>query len=1280
QIGTLSAINVNRVGADGATLTATTDTAQADVDVEGALVVVAGGSVTTLATGGAVSASGHVLIQATGAASDITLGAALGNDLGSTSLNAGRDLLLNANVTASAAGQSLDLVAAGAITMGEGSRLASNGGNIALWADSGAIVIDEIVAGSGSVSLRAATSIADRHSGAADDSDIDVTAAGLVLRAGTGVGSGANHLETAVDTLSASVGAGGLFVSESSGLIVDRQTVAVQRVAANASVPASASGTATVTLQDLTATGSGSIVVEVASGAFTLQPGTANTAAVLLDSGHLRLASGGSLALNGGLIATGGGAISLLSGGAMTLANAGSLSASGAADLQLQAGGALTMGASTTLATGSGQIRVTSGDVLTLGRLSTGGAVALQAASIADAGSGGSDAVNVTAASLRVLTTGTAAGQGLASGSNRLEIQVGNLAAEVRGLAGLFLIESDGLSLDTVAAQSTALVGRDGSLSSVADAALSGLSSAGALTLTSSAGSLTSLAAGSIAAAGPLLLAASGSAGTLDLAAAVTSSAGAISLSAGASIALAAAADLSTGGASIDLLAGTSVTMADGSELRSAGGNIRIAAAGDIGVGLLDARNAGAQTGWGSVSLISSAGRVLDSSGDAAGTLDVQARALRLQANGLDGGVGSSGDALETEVALVAADVGSAGLNLSEASALTVGTTPALSVQRVGATGATTVVTDVPLSDLTASNGGSIVVDAAGTVTLTDGSDGDGLAVSTSGAGTVTVISAGGDVQVQADVATAAGSISVVAQQGTIEVDATLRTGSGDVSLASLETVDWGANGGTERTETGAGGTLTLTSYLPTQDIVIGRSAPSNPAPGDTTWYFDQAALDKLAAGYGQVVIGGPGHTGSVTLDGSLDALSFDHPVLVQVADGGSITLRGEVSGVSLQVDGTVPVLLDNTEIRMQGDAGIVLEGQVRLQGEVVLAADRLEFNGGAGSVQAQTAGGATLALRPVDASLPVLLGSGAGSASGWQLDATLLAALGSGFAQVEVGQVGATGAVQVLGQASFGSDVVIWGASLQMAEGSSLTASGDLSLVVPGGAQVTQISAGGELRLQVLGSGALVQSALAAGQTNISAATLVLEGLGPVAGSGTPLRVDAARVDVLTPSGLVMRQTQADGSVRVVVMVDGQLREQLVNVHGQFVTDGRDTATPVPSLQTPVDATSAGWAYGGGWGDGWGDRFGMGSAASVRGLMSALSVSGSLDSGLSAGVGRLATADVVWRQNGSDDLSLVLDQAFLLGSPASQPLGAGAVMMDTSLAEFDYWVENLTL
>jgi len=1181
---------------------------------------------------------------------------------------AGRDIAVNASVTGQGAGKSLDLVAGRAVTMAEGTALTSNGGDIAVWADTGAIAIDLVDAGAGRVSLRAATTIGDLDVGATDDSDVDVLAAGMVLRAGTGVGSGAHHLETSVGTLSATVGAGGLFVSETADLTVDRQTVTVQRVAADGSVPGTASGSATVTLQDLTATGSGTVVVDVASGSFTLQPGSASTAAVLVDSGALRLASGGSLTVNGAVLATGGGAVSLLAGGAMTLANAGSVTASGTADVQLQAGGALTMGAATALSTGSGTVRVASGGLLTLGQLTTGGAVVLQAASVVDAGSGGGDTVNVSADRLRLTTTGTAADQGAGTGGNRLEITVAHLAADVRGGAGLFLAESDGLRVDGLAAIGTALVGSDGTSGTVTDAALDGLASAGALSLATPAGSLVVTTGQAVSAGGALLLAATAADGQLDLAATVGTSQGALSLLAGGALTLGAAADLTTAGGSIDLQAGGALTMASGTEARSQGGAIRLAAGGDLVVGRVDAGTAGAQATWGNVSLLSSGGNLLDSSGDASGTQDVRAQALRLQAAG---GVGNAAQPLQTEVALVAAQVGAGGLYLDEASAVTVGATPAVTVQRVAADGTTVAITDAALSDLAATGGGSIDLGAGGTVTLTDGGDGDGSAVGVTGTGTVTIRASSGDVQVQSGVGSESGTITVQAAQGTIEVDDTLTTGSGDVVLSSLRTVQWGSGGGTARTSPDAGGTLTLSSYLPTQDIVIGRSAPATPT--DDTWYFDQDALARLASGYDTVLIGGPQHTGRVTLDGSVAALNFAHPVHVQVADGGSIALVGAVSGVSLQVDGNAPVLLEDASITMREAAGIAFDGEVQLRGEVVLQADRLQFGGGSGSVHAETAGAATLALRPLDASQPLLLGSGAGTATGWQLDDTELAALGADLARLEIGVSGASGAVQVLGTAHFASDTVLWGSALQMAASSHIAADGDLTLVVPGGAVVTTITAAGQVTLQAVGDGALVRSALAADALNVRAARVVLEGLGPVAGSGTaPLRVDAASVDVYSPSGMAMRQTLANGDVRLVAMVDGVLREQLTNVHGRFVADARPTVEPVTGV---AGNGSTGGAGGWGTASAWAPAtaalgYGLQPSAGGLALVDSLATTQPL-----ARVARLATADVTWQEadDGAD-----LDRAFLLGAPASQPLAAGSLLSDAAL--FDYWVDNLTL
>ena len=346
QIGTLNAINANQVGTDGSTLTATTDAALSEVDSDGNLVIVTlAGAIETLAGGGAVTATGNLLLKAGGSTSDLTLGAAVTNTAagGHISLDAGQDVLQNANVLAQTSGRTVDVLAGRHITMAQGVSIASTDGNVLLHAVAGNVTVETITAGTAGVSISAVAATPSAAAGAIVDGDgngdteVDVTAASLVLRASHGVGSGANHLETTVTTANASAGAGGVFVTETSGLVVDALTVAVSRVGSDGTVPGSASGTATLTQEDLTTSAGGAVVLVVTAGDLTVNGGTAtaSTGVTAAGVGHVLLqAVAGALTLNADVDA-GSGHASLVAGGALSLSATTDVVSAGAATLLL---------------------------------------------------------------------------------------------------------------------------------------------------------------------------------------------------------------------------------------------------------------------------------------------------------------------------------------------------------------------------------------------------------------------------------------------------------------------------------------------------------------------------------------------------------------------------------------------------------------------------------------------------------------------------------------------------------------------------------------------------------------------------------------------------------------------------------------------------------------------------------------------------------------------------------------------------------------------------------
>jgi hypothetical protein len=73
--------------------------------------------------------------------------------------------------------------------------------------------------------------------------------------------------------LTASAGAGGVYVSEANGVMVSNLTVAVNRVGTDASVPVTASGSATVTQEDLTTSSNGSVELISQSGSIMMNDG-----------------------------------------------------------------------------------------------------------------------------------------------------------------------------------------------------------------------------------------------------------------------------------------------------------------------------------------------------------------------------------------------------------------------------------------------------------------------------------------------------------------------------------------------------------------------------------------------------------------------------------------------------------------------------------------------------------------------------------------------------------------------------------------------------------------------------------------------------------------------------------------------------------------------------------------------------------------------------------------------------------------------------------------------
>ncbi|MBT9487892.1 MAG: LEPR-XLL domain-containing protein [Rubrivivax sp.] len=911
-IDTLAATTIARVAADGSVSEVAGDTPLSDLVSAGALILTNTGSL-GLAAGGAALAAGPLRLAAMGSAADLSLAAAVRSTGGHLGLVAGRDVLASATIGTDTAGRSI--VAEAGRHLSLGATLATNNGDLLLSAAG-----DLTLAGVG-VSISAGTAnaalLADRilDSDADGDSAVDVVAAAVRLTAGSSIGSGANALELQTGTLTAVAGTGAVFLADDAGLSLGAVAVAAERLAADGSSAA----VALAAQQGLQA--GGAAVLTLSSG--DLAVASASTV------GSLRLdVLAGQLSLGAAVNASG--PVSLLASGNLSLAAAGDVTTSGAGSIDLQSGANLALADGAALTSGSGTLRLVATGSLSLGSLATAGGVSLQALTISDSGTTDLD---ISAASLQVLTTGTGTTQGFGAGVSPIQLQVGTLAANIAGIGagGFFAIEADGLLVDTVGPLSINRVAADGSTAAVTDAALSDLVSGGNLILVSSTGALEIREGDAddrgVTGGGNTLLQAL--AGGVVLGADVVSTAGHLSVLAAGDLLLNADIALERSGRNVDLSAGGVLTMAAGTSVTTLNSDQRLSAVGMLGIDRLVA-------GSGRVSLLGSS--IIEVGDDTAA--EVSAAGLRLFAADA---VGSEANRLEVLVGTVSARAAGGGIWLEEADALRVSDV-STTAQRVGATGTVTALVDAAQSDLVTTGGnGSIALRTLnGDIDLLDGTaPANGRSITADGSGQV-LLSVNGP-----GAALDVGNDDLV-QQGPVFIDSNLRVQGNFVITA-------GAGAGS-----GDGA------------ITVDGSIDGNPgAPLDTLELHADGAAVRI--------------TGAIGASTPLDSLLIDGATDVTLEQ--AVTVNGDVT---ILASGVVtlagPVSLGTGTLRIVGASAIVLGNVLLGSGDLELAANSLVFNG-----SITGAADATASFRPAQAGGTVAYGGGTGSLS---LSAAQLAAL----------------------------------------------------------------------------------------------------------------------------------------------------------------------------------------------------------------------------------------------------------------------------------------------
>ncbi|MBI4861879.1 MAG: hypothetical protein HY815_16720, partial [Candidatus Riflebacteria bacterium] len=644
------------------------------------------------------------------------------------------------------------------------------------------------------------------------------------------------------------------------------------------------------------------------------------------------------------------------------------------------------------------------------------------------------------------------------------------------------------------------------------------------------AGGISVLAGATVDAGGQgnVLLAAGGTTSDVVIGGPVSSDTGSITILAGRAVTLLAGGTVATASpGTVMITAGGAFGMTASSTLGSSGGNVRVEAATDLTVTGIDA-------GAGSVSLVAGSGQILDG-GDSA--TDVRGAALRMYAGGSIGTLGAGADGLDLDVTVLSAHALGGGVNVSEASALTIGSVADLVVARVGAGGATTAKTDLAQAGIrTAALGHVIVQTVAGGLTVAGGAGG-GI-----------VAGRGGNVLLRAG-----GGASDLAIGGAVEADA------GEVSLVSGGTVTMTA--GVVRT-TGAGTVLMCaeTGVLAISDgarVVTGGGDVLLRARTDlTATGVDAGGGDaRLVAETGRIRgVPGSGLTdvtaGGLRLESGGGAISVGQggaslhivasTVSAHAVEGGIFLLAPLTTG-GLTIG---PVAVQVAQVAGDGTTAPVADGSGAVEGLVT------ENNG---SVIVQTTGGG-ITVQP-GAGGEGVVADGAGnvllSGQGGTSDVTVNGVVRSGSGSITIGaersvvvgagevRTGGSGTVMVTGA---GGSVTI------AAQAGIRTGGGDVRLSGATSVVVTGVEAGGGTVSLLAGASGIVDGGdavvdvHAAGLRMVSGGVIDLDtAVGIVSARAGSAGIDLRQTGGLTVGAVSARvnEVQADGTTGVVEDLD---------------------------------------------------------------------------------------------------------------------------------------------
>lgn len=534
---------------------------------------------------------------------------------------------------------------------------------------------------------------------------------------------------------------------------------------------------------------------------------------------------------------------------------------------------------------------------------------------------------NVTAINLRLNANGE-----IGTASRHLTTNIDNISA-ISNNGSIFVTEDDGVTVTDVAVTVNGVIA-DASTTAVTDLNQSDLvtGSNGDIVLVATLGNITledgidnddqSVSANGT---GSILIDANG--GSVTANADILSGIGQITLEGNADVNLSATVNVitaSTGTVSFKAENGA-LTMDGTANVEATSSSARLMAEGSITLGNVTATN---------VSILSNAA-VINAAGS---TKNVTATNLRIEAVN---SIGVSGRHITTNIDNVSALSETGSIFLTEDNGAVV-TNATVTVTEFNADATTTVVTDLNQSDLVTSSTGDIVLVATlGNITLEDGIDADGAAVSADD-GVILVQAVSGQITGNADVTTTMGALSILALGDVIfNADADVSTtGNGTIDIQATNGVITFATDADQSAANGdvrlaANGNITLGGTTTTLGSVSLISTIGNIIDGDNGagLDFDAGGLRVSAAQFGAA---------SNPVETNVDQFTANTATGIFITDSSAIAVGTVSSSVDrVAANATTAPLSDLAQT-----GAIATTGDIEISAELSITVETIQTTG----------------------------------------------------------------------------------------------------------------------------------------------------------------------------------------------------------------------------------------------------------------------------------------------------------------------------------------------